>query len=43
VAEQVLKQYRPYEGHWPRDCLHERIAEARSRYAAYLEGDVGNL
>jgi len=43
VAKQVLKQYRPYEGLWPRDFLPERVAEARARFAAYLEGDVGNL
>jgi len=43
VAKQVLKQYRPYEGLWPRDFLPERVAEARAQFAAYLEGDVGNL
>jgi acyl-CoA dehydrogenase len=43
VARQVLKQYEPYEGLWPRDFLPERVAEARARYAEYLEHEVGNL
>jgi acyl-CoA dehydrogenase len=43
VAKQVLRQYRPYEGLWPRDFLPERVAEARARYAAYLEDEVENL
>jgi acyl-CoA dehydrogenase len=43
VARQVLKQYEPYEGLWPRDFLPERVAEARARFAEYLEDEVGNL
>jgi acyl-CoA dehydrogenase len=43
VAKQVLKQYQPYDGLWPRDFLPERVAEAKARYAAYLEHQVGNL
>jgi acyl-CoA dehydrogenase len=43
VAKQVLKQHEPYEGLWPRDFLPKRVAEARARYAAYLEHEVGNL
>jgi acyl-CoA dehydrogenase len=43
VAKQVLKQYRPYEGLWPRDFLPERVAEARAKFAAYLDKEVGNL
>jgi len=43
VARQVLKQYEPYEGLWPRDFLPERVAEARARFAAHLEDEVGNL
>jgi acyl-CoA dehydrogenase len=43
VAKQVLKQHRPYEGLWPRDFLPERVAEARARFAAHLEDEVGNL
>jgi acyl-CoA dehydrogenase len=42
VAKQVLKRYRPYEGLWPRDFLPDRVAEARERYAEYLEHEVGN-
>jgi acyl-CoA dehydrogenase len=43
VARQVLKQYEPYEGLWPRDYLPERVAEARKRFAELLEQEVGNL
>ena len=43
VARQVLKQYAPYEGLWPRDYLPERVAEARQRFAELLEHEVGNL
>jgi acyl-CoA dehydrogenase len=43
VARQVLKQYEPYEGLWPRDFLPERVAEARARFAEHLEDEVGNL
>jgi len=42
VARQVLKQYQPYEGLWPRDFLPERVAEARARFAEYLEHDIAN-
>jgi acyl-CoA dehydrogenase len=43
VAKQVLKQYQPYEGLWPRDFLPDRVAEAKARYAEYLEHEIGNL
>ena len=43
VARQVLKQYQPYQGLWPRDYLPDRVAEAKARYAKYLEDEVGNL
>lgn len=43
VARQVLKQYEPYEGLWPRDFLPERVAAAKARYAKHLEHEVGNL
>jgi acyl-CoA dehydrogenase len=43
VARQVLKQYKPYEGLWPREYLPERVAEARKRFADLLEQEVGNL
>jgi acyl-CoA dehydrogenase len=37
VAKQVLRDYQPYEGLWPRDFLPDRVAEARARFADYLE------
>ncbi len=43
VAKQVLRQHQPYEGLWPRDFLPERVAEARARFAAQLEGTIENL
>ena len=43
VARQVLKDYRPAEGPWPSEHLPTRIAEARDRFAAYLEDEVSNL
>jgi acyl-CoA dehydrogenase len=43
VAKQVLKQYQPYHGLWPNDFLPTRVAEARARFAEYLEHEVGNL
>jgi len=43
VAKQVLKQYKPYDGLWPNDFLPQRVAEARVRFAQYLEHEVGNL
>jgi acyl-CoA dehydrogenase len=43
VAKQVLKQYQPYDGLWPREFLPERVAEAKARFAAQLEREVGNL
>lgn len=43
VAKQVLKQYQPYDGLWPNDFLPKRVAEARARFAEYLEHEVTNL
>jgi acyl-CoA dehydrogenase len=43
VAKQVLKQHKPYDGLWPNDFLPARVAEARARFAEYLEHEVGNL
>jgi len=43
VAKQVLKQYQPYEGLWPRDFLPERVAEAKQRFATFLERSTENL
>jgi acyl-CoA dehydrogenase len=42
VARQVLKAYEPYEGLWPRDYLPERVAEAKARFARYLEHEILN-
>jgi acyl-CoA dehydrogenase len=43
VAKQVLRDYQAYDGLWPRDFLPARVAEARAKFAQYLEHDVGNL
>ena len=43
IARQILKQYQPHEGLWPREHLPERTAAARSHFARYLEHEVGNL
>ena len=37
VAKQVLRDYQPYEGVWPRDFLPSRVAEARARFAEYID------
>ena len=42
VAKQVLKQYEPYEGLWPRAFLPTRVEEAKARIAEMLEHEVGN-
>jgi acyl-CoA dehydrogenase len=39
VAKQVLRDYQPYEGVWPRDFLPTRVAEARARFAEYLDSE----
>jgi acyl-CoA dehydrogenase len=43
VAKAVLSQHKPYEGVWPNDFLPERVAEAKARFAKYLEHEAGNL
>jgi len=43
VAKAVLAQHKPYEGLWPNDFLPERVAEARARFAQYLERETGDL
>ena len=43
VAKQVLKEYQPYEGLWPRDFLPDRVAEARAHFANEIEREVENL
>ncbi|MFN8643041.1 MAG: acyl-CoA dehydrogenase family protein [Candidatus Binatia bacterium] len=43
VAKAVLRDYQPYQGLWPNDFLPDRVAEARARFAAEIEREVGNL
>jgi acyl-CoA dehydrogenase len=43
VAKQVLKDYKPYQGLWPNDFLPTKVAEARKKFAQYIEHEVGNL
>jgi acyl-CoA dehydrogenase len=43
VAKAVLAQHKPYDGLWPNDFLPERVAEARARFAQYLDRETGNL
>ena len=43
VAKAVLRDYQSYDGLWPNDFLPDRVAEARARFAAEIEGEVGNL
>jgi acyl-CoA dehydrogenase len=43
VAKQVLRDYKPADGLWPSEHLPARLAAARTKYAAYLENEVGNL
>jgi acyl-CoA dehydrogenase len=43
VARQVLKGYKPYEGLWPPDFLPDRVAEAKAKFAKFLDVEVGNL
>jgi acyl-CoA dehydrogenase len=43
VAKQVLRDYRPSDDLWPSAHIPKRRAEAREKYAAFLEHEVGNL
>jgi acyl-CoA dehydrogenase len=43
VARQVLRDYRPSDDLWPTQHLPKRVAAARSKFAEYLEHEVGNL
>jgi acyl-CoA dehydrogenase len=43
VAKAVLAQHKPYEGLWPNDFLPERVAEAKARFARYLDREADNL
>jgi acyl-CoA dehydrogenase len=42
VARQVLREYKPADGLWPRAHLPTRRAEARARFAELLEHEVAN-
>jgi acyl-CoA dehydrogenase len=42
IAKQVLKDHRPAAGPWPTEHLPTRIAEARERFAAFLEDEVAD-
>jgi acyl-CoA dehydrogenase len=43
VARQVLRDYRPSDDLWPTQHLPRRVAAARTKFAEYLEHEVGNL
>jgi len=43
VARQVLRNYRASDDMWPTRHLPKLRAEAREKYAEYLEHEVGNL
>jgi acyl-CoA dehydrogenase len=43
VARQVLRNYRASDDIWPTRHLPKLRAEAREKYAEYLEHEVGNL
>ncbi len=42
VARQVLKQYKPYDGLFPREHLPGRVAAARARFADVIEHELAN-
>jgi acyl-CoA dehydrogenase len=43
VARQILKDYTPPEGLWPRDHIPSRKEAARAKFAAQLEAITANL
>lgn len=43
VARQVLKEYTPNEGDWPRDHIPTRRQAAQRKFAAQLEAATANL
>jgi acyl-CoA dehydrogenase len=43
VARQVLKEYTPNEGAWPRDHIPTRREAAQRKFAAQLEAATANL
>jgi acyl-CoA dehydrogenase len=42
IARKVLKEYQPYEGLFPPEHLPTRRAEARERFAQFIELEVAN-
>lgn len=43
VAKQVLRDYQPTDDIWPSEHLPKKLADARAKFAEYLEHEVGNL
>jgi acyl-CoA dehydrogenase len=43
ISKQVLKDYSPHAGLWPREHLPARVEAARAKFAHLLELEVGNL
>jgi acyl-CoA dehydrogenase len=43
VARQVLKEYTPNEGAWPRDHIPTRREAAQRKFAGLLEAATANL
>jgi acyl-CoA dehydrogenase len=43
VARQVLRDYRPTTDTWPTEWIPGKLEAAKTKYAQYLELEVGNL
>jgi acyl-CoA dehydrogenase len=43
VARQVLRDYKPSDDTWPTEWIPKKIDAAKTRFAEYLEHEVGNL
>src|SRR5262245_13429515 len=43
VARQVLRDYRPSEGMWPSEWIPAKRDAARSKFAEFLELEIGNI
>jgi acyl-CoA dehydrogenase len=43
VARQVLREYKATDDTWPTQWIPRRIDDARTKFADYLELEVGNL
>ena len=43
VAQQLLREYEPFEGIYPRDHIIRRREEARAKLGDLVEAEVGNL